>query len=233
VTYELKTPVSLASRSDQQMLRIADLQLASRFAHVATPILTSYVYREAEMTNDGIDALLAGPVSVYLDGRFVGRGEIPTVARGETFAMGFGADAQLRTRRELIERTESVQGGNREIRMHVRLVLENFKDVPVTVRLVDRYPVSDRDADIRVSFDPQKSPALSKDPLYLRGERPKGILRWDIEAPAKAAGEKTHSLEYAYSMEFQRELAVSSPAPAASEELRQEFERMQNKRSKR
>ncbi|NQT85537.1 mucoidy inhibitor MuiA family protein, partial [bacterium] len=37
VTYELGAPVSLASRSDQQMLRIADMQLPSRFAHVATP----------------------------------------------------------------------------------------------------------------------------------------------------------------------------------------------------
>jgi len=233
VTYELATPVSLASRSDQQMLRIADMKLPSAFAHVATPILTSYVYREAELTNDAIDALLAGPVSVYLDGRFVGRGEIPTVARGETFAMGFGADAQVRTRRELIERDDSVQGGNREIRMHVRLVLENFKDKPVAVRLLDRYPVSERDADIRVTFEPKKSPELAKDPLYLRLERPKGILRWDVDVPAQAAGEKVFALEYGYSMEFQRELAVSTPAPAASEDLRQEFERMQSKRLKR
>jgi uncharacterized protein (TIGR02231 family) len=231
VTYEMGAPVSLASRSDQQMLRIADLELPSKFYHVATPILTSYVYREAELTNNGIDALLAGTVSVYLDGRFVGRGEIPTVARGETLAMGFGAEGQLRTRRELVERTEGVQGGNREIRMHVRLFLENFKNAPVTVRLLDRYPVADRKADIRVTFDAMESPELTKDALYERLERPKGILRWDVEVPAKAGGENAYALEYGYSMEFQRELAVSTPAPAAAEELRQEFERMQSKRS--
>jgi hypothetical protein len=101
----------------------------------------------------------------------------------------------------------------------------------VTVRLLDRYPVADRKADIRVTFDAMESPELTKDALYERLERPKGILRWDVEVPAKAGGENAYALEYGYSMEFQRELAVSTPAPAAAEELRQEFERMQSKRS--
>ena len=61
-------------------------------------MLTSYVYREAELANSSDQDLLAGPITVYLDGRFVGRGEIPTVA-GQTFVVGFGADPQLRARR--------------------------------------------------------------------------------------------------------------------------------------
>ena len=85
ISYKLPGRSSLASRTDQQMARIANLRLASRFYHVATPVLSRYVYREAEMKNIGNVALLEGPVSVYLDGRFVGRGEIPTVAGGQTF----------------------------------------------------------------------------------------------------------------------------------------------------
>ncbi|MBM4040363.1 MAG: mucoidy inhibitor MuiA family protein, partial [Planctomycetes bacterium] len=196
VSYALATPVSLASRADQQMLRIQDMELASQFYHVATPVLTAFVYREAEMTNNAAEVLLGGPVSVYLDGRFVGRGELPTVARGETFVMGFGADPQLRARRELLDKTESVQGGNREISLKIRLAIENYKDAEVKVRLFDRIPHPERKTDIRVTLGDMGTEKLSDDKLYLRLEQPKGILRWDIAVPAKASGEKARLLEY-------------------------------------
>jgi len=229
VSYSLEGAVSLASRADQQMLRIADMALESRFYHVATPILTSYVYREAEMTNTGAEALLAGSVSVYLDGRFVGRGELPTVARGETFVMGFGADGQLRARRELLPKTETVQGANRELTLQYRLVLENYKDAPTTVRLFDRIPLPENANDIRVTLGEMKE-KLSSDKLYVRLEQPKGILRWDVEVPAHAAGETAKTVEYSYKMEFPRTLDISTPAPAASKELQHEFEKMQERR---
>ncbi|HEX6962980.1 MAG TPA: mucoidy inhibitor MuiA family protein, partial [Lacipirellula sp.] len=140
LSYRLSAGVSLASRTDQQMVRIMQTEMDSQFYHVAVPVLTSYVYREAELKNSGEEDLLAGPMTAYLDGRFVGRGEIPTVARGQKFVVGFGADPQLRTRRELVDKSESVQGGNRETNFEFRLVVENFADAPAPVRVIDRLP---------------------------------------------------------------------------------------------
>ena len=117
--------------------------LDSEFYHVATPVLTSYVFREAELLNDSGQDLLAGPITVYLDGRYVGRTEIPTVARGEVFVVGFGADPQLRARRELAEKSEGTQGGNRELSITYRLVVENFKQDAMAVRIFDRLPHSE------------------------------------------------------------------------------------------
>lgn len=230
VSYALATPVSLASRADQQMLRIQDMELAAQFYHVATPVLTAFVYREAQMTNNAAEVLLGGPVSVYLDGRFVGRGELPTVARGETFVMGFGADPQLRARRELLDKTESVQGGNREVSLKVRLAIENYKDTEVAVRLFDRIPHPERKSDIRVTLGEMGTDKLSDDKLYLRLEQPKGILRWDITVPAKASGEKARLLEYGYKIELDRNLTFTTPADAAMPAAQQEFEEMHKAR---
>ena len=230
VSYPLATPVSLASRADQQMLRIQDMELAAQFYHVATPVLTSFVYREAQMTNTAAEVLLGGPESVYLDGRFVGRGELPTVARGETFVMGFGADPQLRARRELLEKTESVQGGNREISLRVRLAIENYKDSEVSVRLFDRLPLPERKSDIRVTLGEMGADKLSDDKLYLRLEQPKGILRWDIAVPANASGEKARLLEYGYKVELDRNLAFTTPPDAKLGDLQQEFEELHKAR---
>lgn len=226
VSYRLGGNVSLASRSDQQMLPIAAMALPCSFYHVATPILTNHVYREAQLTNTGTDALLTGNASVYLDGRFVGRGVIPTVARGETFVMGFGADPQLRARRELIDKKATVQGGNREIVLTYELVLENFKNTPVAVRLIERTPVPRRKADLRVTLGEMKVP-LSTDALYRRIEEPKGILRWDLKLAAKAAGEKATTIRYTTKLEFDRSLQLASPAGAKDKEAQEEFDQMQ------
>jgi uncharacterized protein (TIGR02231 family) len=109
LSYLLADTISLASRSDQQMVRIMQSDLEARFYYLASPILTSHVYREAVLVNTTDEDLLGGPVSVHLNGRFVGRTEIPTVARGQTFVVGVGADPQLRATRELVDRKQSIQ----------------------------------------------------------------------------------------------------------------------------
>ncbi len=221
LSYRLDGRVSLASRSDQQMVRILQNTFPSRSYHVATPILSSYVYREAELTNSSSEDLLAGPMTVYLDGRFVGRGEISTVARGQTFVVGFGADPQLRTRRELAGKKEGVQGGNRELDVQYRLVIENFKAAAVDVRVLDRLPYSNSRGDIRVTVAAGDD-ALSEDKLYQRRERSKGILRWDISVAGGATGEKARIIYYGFKVEFDRKYQLAAVGP--NRQLQQEFE---------
>ena len=196
---------------------------------MAVPVLTSFVYREAELKNSSDEDLLAGPITVYLDGRFVGQGEIPTVARGQTFVVGFGADPQLRARRELVDKKDGVQGGNRETRFEYRLVVENFsgeRDAgararpPAARRERRRHPVT-----LGKTSDP-----ISDDKLYQREERPMGLLRWDVEVPANAAGEDARLIEYQYAVEYDRQYVVS--LPESKQRLQEEFERLQRERQK-
>jgi uncharacterized protein (TIGR02231 family) len=187
MSYELKAPVTLASRADQQMLRILNASSAADFYYVATPMLGGFVYREASMSNDTEQDLLAGPVTVYMDGRFVGRSEIGTVARNQSFSIGLGADSQLRTSRELVKRDDRQQGGNQLQQFAYRLVVESYKDKAVPVRIYERVPYSQKTGELRVMVS-DMSDEPSTDATYLRLEKPKGILRWDVEVPANAVG---------------------------------------------
>jgi uncharacterized protein (TIGR02231 family) len=230
LTYRLGVPVSLASRAEQQMVRVFRTSFKSEFYCVAVPVLTSQVYREAELLNTSDEDLLAGPITVYLEDRFMGRAEIMTVARGQTFAVGFGADPQLRARRELADRTEVLQGGNRELAFKYRLVVENFKKEPAPVRVFDRLPYSDRPNDVRVRLGETKDP-LSTDKVYLRSERPKGLLRWDITVDGMATADKARIIEYGFTIDFDRNLAIqvmrdvpAQPNPAASPAMRQQMQ---------
>jgi hypothetical protein len=230
LTYELHGDVSLASRSDQQMVRIMQTDMPSEFYHVAVPVLTSFVYREAELRNGSDEDLLAGPMTVYLDNRFVGQGEIPTVARGQRFVVGFGADPQLRTRRELVDKTDNLQGGNRETKFEYRLVIENYSSEAMPVRVLDRLPHVDNGVDVKVSLGDVSDP-LSAEGLYVRDERPMGLLRWDVTVPADASGEDARLIKYAYSMEYDRQYVVSIPETKQMQQ--EEFERLQRGRLKR
>ncbi len=230
LSYSLPNVVSLASRNEQQTVRILKRDLTSSFYHMATPVLSTYVFREAEIRNESDIDLLGGPVTVYVENRFVGRAEIPTVAQGESFVVGFGADAQVRTHREMVEKTEGVQGGNREMKMRYRVTVENYKNQPVNVRLYDRLPYSARASDVRVSIDDPKV-ALSIDPAYARSERTKGILRWDVEVPAAATGEKAYEMGYSFKLDYDRNFALATSADQPT--LLDEFEQMERNRMKR
>lgn len=207
LSYPIGEPISLQSRNDHQVVRIVKAKLPATFEHVATPVLSSAVYREAAVKNINNAALLQGPVSVFLNGRFVGRTELPTVAQGETFVLGLGADNQLRTRRELLSRTDDVQGGNRVLHMRYRLVVENHNGENVAVRVLERIPVAEENADIAITLD-KDSPKLSENLVYANTLKSKGILRWDVTVPAQASGGDEFAIEYGYKLAFDKQLQV-------------------------
>lgn len=216
VTYQLAGRTSLPSRDDQQLIQIASLPMKADFYKLAIPVLTSYVYNEAAVTNTSPMVLLAGPVSAYVAGQFVGRGEIPTVAVGEDFTVGFGIDTSLRAAREMVERTESIQGGNRTVDFTYRLALENFGSAPAAVRVLDRLPTA-KDNQVRIELTSTGEHKVSEDPRYLQTERKKGILRWEVQVPAQAIGPKALNVDYKLRLEYDKQMHLAGlPAVAAA-----------------
>lgn len=229
ISYTIEGKVSVQSRTDQQMTRIMQSEHESDFYYVANPVLTQFVYREAEVVNTSGRDLLEGPVSVYLDGRFVGRTEMVSVTRGQTFVLGFGADPQLTASRQLIDRDQKQQGGNTLLAFEYRLAVENFSAKPAKVRLFDRLPNFSNEDDVRLTLD-SGFDDLSKDAVYLRIDRPQGVLRWDIEAKANASGEDATVVSYRYTLEFDRNYGLTSEVDKAAE---QQFKMEQQERRKR
>lgn len=208
VTYQVNGRTSLPSRADRQIIQIAAVPMKARFYKLAIPVLTNYVYEEAGVTNDGKLVLLAGPVSSYLGNEFVGLGQLPTVAVGENFTIGFGIDTALRATRELVEKKETMQGGNRIVDFTYRLAVENFGSAPAAVRVLDRLPTTTgHEVKITLGTLP-KDRELSADETYQQTLRKKGILRWDVEVPAQAIGTKALAVEYSFNMEYDRQMTV-------------------------
>ncbi len=230
-SYAIAGRSNLASRADQQMIQIASLGLEAKLYHVAIPVLSEYVYRHADIVNTSEHALLAGETSVYLDGQFVGLGEMLECGPGQEFTVGLGTNSQLKATRELVSRNERVQGGNRVLELSYRFKLQNFGTAAADVRLFERLPNAGRESEIRVTLG-ASTPALSTDSLYLADERPQGILRWDLSVAAQASGTKAQIVPLAFTVEFDRTKVVGSPDAQQEESLREQFEQLQEKRYK-
>ncbi|MGQ0628391.1 MAG: mucoidy inhibitor MuiA family protein [Phycisphaerales bacterium] len=207
VSYKVAGRTSMPSRADQQLIQIATLDLPTRVTKSATPTLTQYVYHEAQVTNASELVLLAGPAASYVAGEFVGSGGVPTIAAGESFRAGFGIDSSLRASKELVERSETTQGGNRIIEFTYKLTVENFGKGAANVRMIDRLPMP-KGNDIKLTLVSQ-SLGLSDDKDYLDTDRKKNLLRWDVSVPPGATGTKAQVIEYKFRLEFDRQMTLS------------------------
>ena len=209
VTYRLKTKLTLPSRSDDQTLEIAKLDLAPKFYYKAVPVLTSHVYRLADLTNTTETILLPGEASMYLDSDFVGSTKLPLVAIGKPFTVGFGVDPQLQVVRKLIDKTRTTQGGNQVLNFKYKILLSSYKSTPVDVQVWDRMPHAEAVGTIGTSFT-MGATKLSEDPLYVRDEKHKNLLRWDVKVEPKQNGEKAMTIDYEFKMELDKNVTIGS-----------------------
>ncbi len=206
VLYALEGKLSLPSRTEQQILSIASFDCPAEFVFLASPLLTDYVYLQADIANTSETILLPGPASMFRNGEFVGRSEMQLVTSGQAFVASFGIDSQIQVVREFTDTRTDEQLGSRTSEQHYRLALSNYKHTPVSLRVLDRMPwTENRSLSIALK---ETSHPLSDAADYVRTEKPKGILRWDMELAPNTSGETATVLTYVYTMQYDKSLSV-------------------------
>ncbi len=208
VMYQLDGKLSLPSRSDQQLLNIATVEVPASFVHTATPLLTDYVYLEGTMVNDSETIMLPGPASMYRNGEFVGKGSMELVAVGQKFVTGFGIDPQVKVLREFKDKKIESLWGNRIDDQEYRIEVSNYRDEPVSLKLYERIPYSEN-PDISIELS-KMSHELSDDSDYIRTQKDKGILRWDVVVEGKSTHESAMVVEYGYRMKYDNDMRIEA-----------------------
>jgi hypothetical protein len=208
VTYALKAHLTMPSRNDEQVIEVARIDMAPDYFYKAVPVLTPHVYRQANLTNKSEYVLLPGEATMYNGTDFVGRMNLPLVAIGETFTAGFGAEPQLQINRQMADKTRSMQGGNQVLKYEYRILVSSYKPEKVRLQVWDRLPTAENET-MGVSLV-KTSPEVSKDPLYLREERPHNLLRWDLDVDPAMNGEKALTIQYEFKLELDKTMTIGS-----------------------
>jgi uncharacterized protein (TIGR02231 family) len=208
VTYRLPSRLSIPSRSDDQVVEVARLDLTPDYFYKAVPVLTPHVYRQANLTNTSKYVLLPGEATMYAGTDFVGRQEMPLVAIGETFTVGFGTDPQLQVQRAMLDKQRTLQGGNQILRFEYRILVSSYKAEKVRLQVWDRLPHAENEQ-MNVNLV-KVSPELCKDPLYEREEKVNNLLRWDLDVLPTARGEKATKIQYEFKLELDKLANIGS-----------------------
>ncbi|MEM6472475.1 MAG: DUF4139 domain-containing protein, partial [Planctomycetota bacterium] len=207
-TYPVGSKLTLADGPDDFSVNVFSIDLTGEIYRVATPLISSYAYRQVTLMNPIDRALVSAKASVFLNGDRVGRMEFPATPAGGTFQVGLGADRSVRTRRQLLRKEEAVQGGNRVITLDYRLVVSNYYEDDTDVRLFDRMPLPQNQDQIQVALESEREAALSNDPVYRRIDFPVGILRWDIQVPKQRFGSNAFDFDYQLKLELDRNQSI-------------------------
>ena len=209
VTYHLNAKLTVPSRNDEQILEVGKIDMVPNYFYKAVPVLTTHVYRLANLTNKSKYVLLPGEATMYLGTDFVGRMDLPLVAIGEQFTAGFGVDPQLQVQRQMIDKSRTMQGGNQILKYQYRILVSSYKSEEVKLQLWDRLPLAETEA---VGVNLVKStPEISTEAMYLREQRPRNLLRWDLKVDPAMTGEKALAVNYEFKLELDRQMTFGTP----------------------
>jgi uncharacterized protein (TIGR02231 family) len=153
VLFKVREPVDIPADGTRAGSIIAIEKVPVTAEFVTVPKLSPRVYLKSEVVNKTVYPLLAGEVSVFNDAIFTGKTWLKPVSSGEKFDLFFGADDQIKVKREVAKvRKKAGLLSSNSVSYRSSVEIENFKKGAVTVSLLDQLPLAGN-AEIKVSLD--------------------------------------------------------------------------------
>lgn len=162
------------------------------------------VYREANVINPFEQALLGGPVDVYLDGSLLAETKMDRIDRGGTLWCGMGVDDRVKVARNVRvdEESAGLLGGSLAVTHTIGIELSSAVKDPIKVVVLERVPVTD-DKNVEIKTV-KATPAPAAYDQSERGAPVRGGARFEVTV---SPGKKT-PLEIVYRLVFSSKLDI-------------------------
>mgnify|MGYP001810135871 CR=1 FL=1 len=190
--YRIPGKVAVPADSADHRFAIASRDMPADLSARIVPKLDPKAYLHAEIKVEGEAPTLAGPVSLYRDGTYMGGARLPSLKPGDTTDLSFGVDDKV-TVQFLPQRGQTAEQGfiskEKRVERRFRTNIANLHSRPLAIVVYDQLPVS-RAEEIKVAVLAQDTtPGFSKD-IH---DRP-GVLSWSWTA--KPGEKKTVDFGY-------------------------------------
>ncbi|KAJ7776833.1 hypothetical protein DFH07DRAFT_797953 [Mycena maculata] len=182
-TFRVPGLVSIPSDGEAHNFTIVQLSLEAVMSWVSVPKVDTKAHITAKITNASEYTLLSGTASVYVDGSFISRSDVPAVSPKESFDCPLGVDPSIRITYHPVMKKLSYSGfytksANYVFSQHITVF--NTKSIAVDrLKIVDQIPTS-QNAQIEVKL---VSPALT-----LPSDAGAGMGMSSIKAAPKTPG---------------------------------------------
>jgi uncharacterized protein (TIGR02231 family) len=176
--FDIPGKVTIKTTGEQKRVQIeaSDLEPTLIVKSMPRHDTTAYLYAKLALAKTASPAL-AGPVSLFRDGVFVGNGRLPQLSPGEDHELGFGADDRIKIKRAILEDKKGETGTFTTSKVEVRnfkITAKSFHSRPVQLSILDQVPVSAQQ-DIKVEVVMAGPQPTRKDVGDVRG-----TLVWDM-----------------------------------------------------
>ncbi|KAL4259574.1 Conserved hypothetical protein CHP02231 [Pleurotus pulmonarius] len=160
-TYQVPGLISIPSDSQNHSVTIIELTLGAEMSWITVPKVDKRVHLKAKVKNASEYTLLPGEASIYVDGSFISKSNIPSVAPQGSFDCSLGIDPSIQVTYHPLIKNASRSGFYTKSSKHSynqRVTVVNTKTQPVgNLKVLDRIPISE-DSQITVKL---LSPSLS------------------------------------------------------------------------
>jgi len=181
LSFEYRSPrrLTIPSRDKETVIPLFTKALSGRFFHLAVPRIRPCTFLVCEAKADR--ELLPGTMNVHFRGRFVGKTVLPEKRAGDDFRLNLGIDRAVAIARETVKDKKketffgSVERENIVRELGYSITVENLKDRPVDVHVLDAVPVPRTD---RITV---KDIRFSPEPSIRDYEGHEGVMLWIVE----------------------------------------------------
>ncbi|MBE2213711.1 MAG: mucoidy inhibitor MuiA family protein [Opitutaceae bacterium] len=198
-SFAIPYPADIPTDNAAHKVTITSAPLAGEINHLAVPKLAELAYLRAAVTNTTEFPLIGGEIALFLDGNFVARSSIKTVAPTEKFVLNLGVDDAISVKRKLVNRLREDTGVlSRRVRTtyDVLITVQNNRTTAEKLVVKDQLPIS-KDEKIVVTLIAPPARDITQDE--------DGTIRWSLDLKP---GEK-RELPLKISIEHPADLSVA------------------------
>ncbi len=203
VAFTIAGKWNVPSGQDPVQVDIMNRTLPVKMSYMTIPKLSPFAYLRGIFANSTDYPLLPGTSEVFVDGDYVGKINLKSIAPGEEVDLSLGVDEGIKVKHELVkkfERTKGLLSKREEIEYSFKITLASFKSKPIALQIKDQVPRSLNEAiaveDVRIvpelkewnkesgelkwemTLEPQKKTEITIQFVvsYPRGERVIGLF---------------------------------------------------------
>jgi uncharacterized protein (TIGR02231 family) len=182
--YKIPGPASITADGTETKVMVGSFATESQLQIHIKPQLSTEAFLVAKAKLKGESPILAGQVSLFRDGAFVGKSNLPLLRPDEEHSLFFGADDQVSVKRKVLkdEKTEAgmILRDNIQER-HFITEIQNLHSKPVTIVVKESTPVGRNDKITTDIISGVTTSGFEKDSANI-----KGLLRWEFNLDPKA-----------------------------------------------
>ena len=164
--------------------------IPASYEYYVAPAINENVFLTASIKDWINYSLLPGEANVYFEGSFSGKTYLNPLETTEKLSISLGIDPNLIVKRKELDnfKSRSLIGSQRIINKEYEVVVKNNKAKPITIKVVDRVPIS-QNKEIKVGK------IVTGDALY---DEDTGILEWTLTLSPASSNSKQFSYELKY-----------------------------------